>query len=192
MACVQEKAQCMEWFIETRLDIQVQRKLRTRYGRQPPSRPSIRKWYNNFMQAGGVDVKHHTGKPRTRVGYPNVLILTTSNVTSAIDLAFVDRADIKQYIGPPSTCAIYKIYQSCIQELKRAGIIVSIDNIVPVKLLQLPPSEGLSGRTLRKIPFLAHAYYVQTPHVSLEDFIQAMQKAVSKQISDRQEFGGLE
>ena len=30
---------------------------------------------------------------------PNVLILTTSNITGAIDLAFVDRADIKQYIG---------------------------------------------------------------------------------------------
>ena len=27
--------------------------------------------------------------------YPNVIILTTSNVTGRIDLAFVDRADIK-------------------------------------------------------------------------------------------------
>ncbi|KAJ9588802.1 hypothetical protein L9F63_017913 [Diploptera punctata] len=145
--------------------------------------------------------------------YSNVLILTTSNVTSAIDLAFVDRADIKQYIGPPSTYAIYKIYQSCIQELKRAGIIVSIDNIVPIKFLRLSPvnenstvatqlsfhllevarqSTGLSGRTLRKIPFLAHAYYVQAPQVSLEDFIKAMQKAVTKQLQDRQEFGTLE
>jgi hypothetical protein len=33
--------------------------------------------------------------------YPNVLVLTTSNITEAIDLAFVDRADIKAYIGPP-------------------------------------------------------------------------------------------
>ena len=29
--------------------------------------------------------------------HPNVLILTTSNITEAIDAAFVDRADIKQY-----------------------------------------------------------------------------------------------
>jgi SpoVK/Ycf46/Vps4 family AAA+-type ATPase len=28
--------------------------------------------------------------------FPNVLILTTSNITEAIDIAFVDRADIKQ------------------------------------------------------------------------------------------------
>ncbi len=35
--------------------------------------------------------------------YPNVLVLTTSNITEAIDLAFVDRADIKAYVGPPGT-----------------------------------------------------------------------------------------
>jgi len=53
--------------------------------------------------------------------YPNVIILTTSNITAAIDLAFVDRADIKQYVGLPSVQAIYKIYQSCILELKRVN-----------------------------------------------------------------------
>ncbi|XP_071444083.1 pachytene checkpoint protein 2 homolog isoform X2 [Hetaerina americana] len=55
--------------------------------------------------------------------YPNVLILTTSNLTNAIDLAFIDRADIKQYIGLPSAFAIYKIYHSCINELLRKIII---------------------------------------------------------------------
>ena len=29
-------------------------------------------------------------------------VLTTSNITEAIDLAFVDRADIKAYIGNPN------------------------------------------------------------------------------------------
>lgn len=49
--------------------------------------------------------------------YPNVLILTTSNMTGAIDLAFVDRADVKQFLGLPSVRAIYQIYYTCIQEL---------------------------------------------------------------------------
>jgi SpoVK/Ycf46/Vps4 family AAA+-type ATPase len=48
-----------------------------------------------------------------------VLILTTSNVTSAIDLAFVDRADIKKFIGLPTARALYKIYYSCLKELMR-------------------------------------------------------------------------
>lgn len=53
--------------------------------------------------------------------YPNILILTTSNLSQAIDLAFVDRADIKQYIGHPTYQAIYKIYASCLKELMRVN-----------------------------------------------------------------------
>ncbi|KAF8946165.1 Pachytene checkpoint protein 2 [Haplosporangium gracile] len=53
----------------------------------------------------------------------NVLILTTSNITEAIDVAFIDRADIKMYIGLPSPKAIYAILCSSLNELGRAGII---------------------------------------------------------------------
>lgn len=35
-------------------------------------------------------------------GLPNVMLLTTSNITEAIDAAFLDRVDIKAYLGPPS------------------------------------------------------------------------------------------
>ncbi|KAG1692119.1 hypothetical protein DVH05_025741 [Phytophthora capsici] len=55
--------------------------------------------------------------------HPNVLVLTTSNITEAIDVAFVDRADIKQYIGLPSCHARYDILRSCIEELRRVGIL---------------------------------------------------------------------
>ena len=51
--------------------------------------------------------------------FPNVLILSTSNISGTIDLAFVDRADIKQYIGLPTPRAIYAIYHSCLTELVR-------------------------------------------------------------------------
>lgn len=50
------------------------------------------------------------------------MILTTSNVTEKIDLAFIDRADIKQYIGPPSVKGIYSIYLSCLEELMKVTI----------------------------------------------------------------------
>jgi SpoVK/Ycf46/Vps4 family AAA+-type ATPase len=55
--------------------------------------------------------------------YKNVVVLTTSNVTHAIDLAFVDRADIKQYIGPPGVRARYQILSTCLGELMRVGVI---------------------------------------------------------------------
>lgn len=48
-----------------------------------------------------------------------MVILTTSNITERIDVAFMDRADIRQYIGPPSAAAIFKIYLSCLEELMK-------------------------------------------------------------------------
>lgn len=49
--------------------------------------------------------------------HSNVLILTTSNLSGSIDLAFVDRADLKQYVGFPSPVAIFNIFKSAIDEL---------------------------------------------------------------------------
>ena len=39
MTTPQEKAQCVSWFIETKLDVQTQQKYRTKYERDPPSCP---------------------------------------------------------------------------------------------------------------------------------------------------------
>lgn len=54
--------------------------------------------------------------------HPNVLVLTTSNLSSAIDTAFVDRADLKQYIGFPSQVAIFHIFKSAIDELIKVNL----------------------------------------------------------------------
>ncbi|XP_042499041.1 pachytene checkpoint protein 2 homolog isoform X2 [Macadamia integrifolia] len=115
---------------------------------------------------------------------PNVIILTTSNITDAIDIAFVDRADIKAYVGPPTLPARYEILRSCIEELIRTGILTYPEgqlklqnyptlreklNILEVQEPQgtlclskqlveaAELCEGLSGRALRKLPLLAHA-----------------------------------
>ncbi|GLC41862.1 hypothetical protein PLESTM_001259200 [Pleodorina starrii] len=55
--------------------------------------------------------------------FPNVMVLTTSNITQAIDVAFVDRADIKAYIGPPTLPARYEMLRGSVRELSRKGII---------------------------------------------------------------------
>ncbi|XP_023000731.1 pachytene checkpoint protein 2 homolog [Cucurbita maxima] len=117
---------------------------------------------------------------------PNVVILTTSNITAAIDIAFVDRADIKAYVGPPTLQARYEILRSCLQELLRTGILTTVEGFdhamllnyaglkekisiretkkvdVPLHICKLllevaEACEGTSGRFLRKLPFLAHA-----------------------------------
>lgn len=51
-----------------------------------------------------------------------------------------------------------------------------------LKLFELcRESTGLSGRVLRKIPFLAHALNLQTRHCALIKFLRAMHLAVQRQ-----------
>jgi AAA+ superfamily predicted ATPase len=78
--------------------------------------------------------------------WPNVIILTTSNITTAIDIAFVDRADIKAYVGPPTLQARYEILRSCLQELLRVGILTHTQVFVlclPTWLMPMVPTFSL-------------------------------------------------
>jgi transposase len=61
----QEKAQCVEWFIESKSDTQVQRNFKTNYNKNPPSRTTIRAWYKKFTETGNVEHKKGAGRPRT-------------------------------------------------------------------------------------------------------------------------------
>ena len=44
-----------------------------------------------------------------------MLVLATSNLTGSIDLAFVDRADMKQYVGLPPLPAIRYMLDTAVQ-----------------------------------------------------------------------------
>jgi ATPase family associated with various cellular activities (AAA) len=64
--------------------------------------------------------------------FPNVLVLTTTNLTSSVDIAFVDRADLKQYIGLPilrhdtKSCAA-ALWNSCVRaSLSRTKMKLSV------------------------------------------------------------------
>jgi MoxR-like ATPase len=136
---------------------------------------------------------------------PNVMVMTTSNITEAIDLAFVDRADIKQYIGNPSPRAIYQILRSCLLELMRVQIIAPAADFLPVNALRSHHTDtttlsddasaslfmcsvkanGLSGRALRKIPFLAHAKFLRSKSASLPKYLQALQLAIEAEHAAR-------
>ena len=132
--------------------------------------------------------------------HSNVLILTTSNITSAIDDAFLDRADIKQYIGNPSLPARYSILKSCVEELIRVGILfpntkfkpylqIEEDGTMHSALLQVAKTtEGLSGRCLRKLPTIAHAYTNRTT-LSVRSFLKLLDQAAITELAARQEVG---
>jgi len=57
----------------------------------------------------------------------NALVMATSNLVNAIDSAFVDRADIVQYIDLPPKEAVYEILRTCLSELMARRLVNSID-----------------------------------------------------------------
>ncbi|KPV73534.1 uncharacterized protein RHOBADRAFT_38097 [Rhodotorula graminis WP1] len=142
----------------------------------------------------------------------NCLVMTTSNLTGAIDNAFIDRADIKQYIGLPPAAAVYWILKSCLNEIMRAGLIppVALHEYKALEVLESTGGagaqdadeetrcsellfslanqcqQGLSGRTLRRLPVLAHARHIAVSFASsarprLATWLEAMRKTVEEE-----------
>ncbi|XP_063225965.1 pachytene checkpoint protein 2 homolog isoform X2 [Bacillus rossius redtenbacheri] len=132
--------------------------------------------------------------------YSNVILLATSNLTDSIDPAFLDRADISQYIGLPPQQGIYQIYLSTLKELERTNLISKMGDECPStvallsslenrvssciysteRLLEISRhSAGLSGRTLRKIPLVAFSMLRSRKNVKLGEFLNAMKIAVT-------------
>lgn len=130
---------------------------------------------------------------------PNVLILATSNLAQSIDLAFLDRADIHQFIGFPAAPAITCIYKSMLTELMTRGILElknlndNQDDSEGLLSTLVELSAGLSGRTLRKLPLLAHAYHTSrdtfelNEKIGLSDFMDAMLFALKQHQADQRQ-----
>ncbi len=105
----------------------------------------------------------------------NVLVLTTSNLSDAIDDAFIDRADLCRFVGHPGPEARYTVLASCVTELMRTGLVAPRERLFSYnavcamhnddssslsdQLLRVARScrDGISGRRLRKLPLLAFA-----------------------------------
>ena len=89
--------------------------------------------------------------------YKNVLILTTSNLTNAIDDAFLDRADIKMFIGNPSVAARYQILRGCLHELGRVGLLAPFEPLLEgAALASLMPSPLPTFEQLAALEQAAH------------------------------------
>lgn len=139
--------------------------------------------------------------------YPNVLVIATSNLTASIDLAFLDRADVVCYIGQPSIEAVVRILLSAITELGHKGIIednlkvqqFTADVLSGCQGLEQENQNrlaeicsecvGLSGRALRKLPFLAHALFLKKESASLQEYLAALKRAVEYQKSSKMSIG---
>ena len=109
--------------------------------------------------------------------FPNVLILATTNMTAKVDAAFCDRADLMLFVGNPTQDARHEILRTCLVELQRVGLVQpgSISEVSSLKTVAVA-SEGLSGRSLRRLPLQAHALHLVhdvTP-IHVDRFISAI------------------
>ncbi|KAG9317224.1 AAA-domain-containing protein [Chiua virens] len=80
----------------------------------------------------------------------NVLVMSTSNLVKAIDSAFVDRADIIQYVDKPPREAVYEILRSSLCEFILKGIVeeVSVPPLADVLMTEKHGWTGSSGESI--------------------------------------------
>ncbi|KAF1793373.1 P-loop containing nucleoside triphosphate hydrolase [Phytophthora cactorum] len=145
--------------------------------------------------------------------YSNVLILTTSNITEAIDVAFVDRADINSMLSSMTIgCSSELTYSLLCQHaasvhLPRANEKKSVEKAMvdqmtsplgaengnedlelSMALLQAAElAQGFSGRALRKLPFQAHAFFVQTRTATASEFIHHLVQTIQRENEHKQQ-----
>lgn len=131
---------------------------------------------------------------------PNVTILATSNLITRIDPAFLDRVDVHERIPEPGLSARLRIIAETVEELTRAGAVVapdkSLNNAGKIAareqfdrlVLEVARAAiGLSGRTLRKLPLLAHAAHARgsTKAVRTTSFLHALKVQAMKARKNR-------
>ncbi|PWY86915.1 pachytene checkpoint component Pch2 [Aspergillus heteromorphus CBS 117.55] len=158
--------------------------------------------------------------------HPNVIVVCTSNLVTALDQAFLDRVDIKQYIPRLAARPVYKISKDCLEELGRHGIIegacfdvVQITPNDPLQYVERPAeqlilpsfnemilhyktfpnaipklladavleSEGLSGRTIRRLPALSLVLYSNSARYDIRTAIQALRMGIASETQAKAE-----
>lgn len=72
---VQEKVQCVSWYIQTNSTTTVRRNFHTKYGKNPPARTTILRWVENFNSQGNVE--NTTGRGRPSVSEQTVQTVST-------------------------------------------------------------------------------------------------------------------
>merc|ERR1711971_279740 len=123
--------------------------------------------------------------------FPNVLVLATSNLTGSIDQAFIDRADMRQYVGPPTVEAIALMLKGGVQELIAKGVIVGLDEEEEevmdggiLEVAEICNQHHFSGRATRRLPYLALCRAEQR---SLSDFILSLARSAEKVAEEGEE-----
>ena len=87
---LQEKAQCVSWFIKTKSDIHAQRNFIAKYVKRAPACQSIRNWHKQFVGTGTLLLKPSSGWSKTsEKGIEGICQSFSRSPTKSIRTAFV-------------------------------------------------------------------------------------------------------
>ena len=107
----QEKAQCVSWFIETKLDIQAQQNFRCKYERKPPARPSVRARHKKFIETGSLLQKKGAGQPQISEEIESVQVAETprKSIRGAFTQLQIPRSAIHKVLHRSVRLYAYKV-----------------------------------------------------------------------------------
>ncbi|KAJ2948718.1 hypothetical protein O0L34_g7975 [Tuta absoluta] len=137
---------------------------------------------------------------------PNALVLATSNVTAAVDSAFLDRADIARLVPAPGARAAYAVLRGALGELMARGVVAPRAPLFALRVLaasgwaetagasaslrlwavaRAAAEARVSGRALRRLPFLARALHARGAPPPLPSFVDALAAALRRYLQDK-------
>jgi AAA+ superfamily predicted ATPase len=107
------------------------------------------------LEANPIDVHRSTDAVLAQLdhlaaNHPNLLFIATSNFTRAIDAAFVSRADLVEFVGPPGPDACRTILTASVKAL--AAAFPRVEGVLGEWAFEkaVAACVGLDGRQIRK------------------------------------------
>jgi len=143
-----------------------------------------------------ADIKMHIGNPSTAAAYA-ILSSAIQELVRARIIGIAPSASNGQLtspgfeehpVSPSSRASAVSTCDTGLMDYRELEIFrhaLPQDNPSALLYAIAAKCNGMSGRSLRKLPFLAHAFYIQSERTSLDTYLRALDQAVDRELESR-------
>lgn len=136
-------------------------------------------WLTDLAFVDRADIKMHIGNPSTAAAYQ----ILSSAINELARAGIVATSEPAAMSGLPPLPAPPTLLDA--RELQLFKHALPSDHPSSRLYAIAVKCAGMSGRTLRKLPFLAHAFFVRSETVGLDGYLGALERAVEKELLER-------